>query len=228
MGSPGPRSAGGSAARLQGVGARPGRPWRGRQLLYANWRELGHVLVAGLAGGGAEVVLTSLVAALTARCRPEELRLWTIASRRTLPDQLAGLPHQRAGFVDPDDEAAVEAMLADARAELRRRMREEHRDPDRPTVVLVACELAQRSADAVDTGRGVDAGLDPGGQAVDLFGTPLTARVDGPASNGKGTGHHPTARPGNGPADRASEQPANQDSASTVPDTARTLVEVRC
>src|SRR5205823_6015648 len=49
------------------------------------------------------------------------------------------------------------------------------------------------------------------GQAVDLFGTPLTARVDGPATNGNGNGHHPAARPGNGRADRASEQPANQN-----------------
>lgn len=61
---------------LLAVGVAPSR-----ETVYANWRALGHVLVAGLPGGGTDVVLTTLVAALAARRRPDELRLSMIASR---------------------------------------------------------------------------------------------------------------------------------------------------
>ncbi|MFN8472170.1 MAG: LysM peptidoglycan-binding domain-containing protein [Anaerolineae bacterium] len=93
-----------------------------RDGVYAGWPELGHVLVAGLPGTGPDIVLTSLVSALTARCRPEDVSLWTIAGHRTLPQQLATLPHQREGFVDPGDAAAVRRVLDDLQRELTERI----------------------------------------------------------------------------------------------------------
>ncbi len=120
-----------------------------REMLYANWHELGHVLIAGLPGGGIEVVLTSLVAALTTRRRPDELRLWTIASRHMLPPQLLSLPHQSCNVIDPNDQGQVSAALDRVRTEVVRRIhRAEGRDasgwrphPDEPEIVLLAGEL---------------------------------------------------------------------------------------
>lgn len=116
--------------------------------VYANWHACGHVLIAGLPGGGAEVVLTSVIAALAAHCRPEELRLWTIASRRTLPAQLQHLPHQCCGLADPGDHVQVNRVLEHVRAELVRRMRSAEEDAGEasarraePEVVLVIGEL---------------------------------------------------------------------------------------
>jgi len=119
------------------------------ETLHANWRELGHVLVAGLPGGGADVILTSLLATLTARYRPDELRLWTIAEHRTLPSCLARLPHRCSDFIDPSDETGVRKALATMRAELVRRMREAEGgtewQPSRtePELVLVVGELGE-------------------------------------------------------------------------------------
>ena len=93
------------------------------EALYVNWSELGHVLVAGLPGVGAGVVLTSLVTSLAARCTPRQLRLWAIAEADLLPAQLRGLPHDDL-FVDGADECEVERTLGDLRAELSRRMNE--------------------------------------------------------------------------------------------------------
>ncbi len=129
---------------LLAVGVAPSR-----ETVYANWRALGHVLVAGLPGGGTDVVLTTLVAALAARCRPDELRLSMIASRRTLPRQLVDLPHQCGEAIDPEDDAGVRAVLAGLRAELVRRIRSTEADgapgwqpsPDQPELVLVLGEL---------------------------------------------------------------------------------------
>lgn len=151
-----------SGVRLAGLVPRTvGRPPRApmllpigvlpsRETLYANWRELGHVLVAGMPGGGTDVVLTSLLGALTARCRPDELRLVTIANRRTLPAGLLGLPHQARSPIEPTDEGAVRIALEDLRAELDRRMRRAERagtdrldgEPGLPDLVLVVGELA--------------------------------------------------------------------------------------
>ncbi|MGE0544369.1 MAG: LysM peptidoglycan-binding domain-containing protein, partial [Dehalococcoidia bacterium] len=124
------------------------------ETLYANWRELGHVLVTGLPGGGVEVALTSLVAALTARCRPEELHLWTIARRRSLPVGLLKLPHQR-GVIEPDDGARVGDLLGQLRAEIVRRLDvaghagEDGWRPqsDEPEFVLVVSELSELADD---------------------------------------------------------------------------------
>lgn len=90
--------------------------------LYANWLELGHVLVAGLPGSGTHVVLTSIVTALAARCSPDTLRLWTIAGRHVLPDQLRALPHHHGSFIDPADEGGLHSTLQALRAELERRV----------------------------------------------------------------------------------------------------------
>ncbi|MHB0929242.1 MAG: LysM peptidoglycan-binding domain-containing protein, partial [Candidatus Nanopelagicales bacterium] len=125
------------------------------QTLYANWRELGHILVAGLPGGGTEVVLTSVVSALATRCRPEELRLWTVADRRLLPPQLLQLPHQCGALVDPADEAGVSRVLQQVRAELIRRMRESEREGSfgrasqsvEPDLVLAIGELGNLKDD---------------------------------------------------------------------------------
>ncbi len=94
------------------------------QTLYANWRELGHILVAGLPAGGTDIVMTSLISALAAACHPKELRLWTIADRRLLAARLLQLPHQNGALIDPADEAEVSRVLELARTELMRRMRE--------------------------------------------------------------------------------------------------------
>lgn len=127
----------------------------GRETLYANWNELGHVLVAGLPGGGAEIVLTSLIGALTARCRPDEVCVMTIASRRTLPSAIFDLPHQSRGPIDPADEHAVREVLQELRSELDRRMRSLGHDtsgeePDaakRPEIVVVLGEVADLAGD---------------------------------------------------------------------------------
>jgi DNA-binding SARP family transcriptional activator/nucleoid-associated protein YgaU len=120
----------------------------GGETLYGDWGSLGHVLVAGLPGGGGEVVLTSLVAALAARHRPDALRLWTVADRRSLPPQLAGLLHHAGGVVEPDDEARVGAVLEHLREEIARRRRgegagggESVSEAAEPELVLVVGEL---------------------------------------------------------------------------------------
>ncbi|MFN8472782.1 MAG: LysM peptidoglycan-binding domain-containing protein [Anaerolineae bacterium] len=126
------------------------------EMLYVNWRALKHVLVAGVAGSGPDIVLTSLVSALAARCRPEELRLWTIASPRTLPPELAHLPHRCGELIDPADEARVADVLAEVAAELARRMGQVNDDPKQreagssgePEIVLVLGELADVDIDA--------------------------------------------------------------------------------
>lgn len=126
-----------------------------REVLYANWNDLGHVLVAGLPGGGTEVVLTSLVAALAARCRPDELRLWTIASQRTFPLQLLGLPHQCSALIDPNDEQRVSAVVDRIRTEIVRRTQSVDSnvghgwspDPDEPEIVIVMGELGDLGDD---------------------------------------------------------------------------------
>jgi len=116
----------------------------GQEILWANWTELRHVLIAGLPGGGPDVIFASLLAALAAHRRPDELRLWTVARRTTVPDQLRALPHQEYNLVDPDEEQ-VRSLLDDLRAELLRRMRGgEQAEPDvahEPEIVLLVDEM---------------------------------------------------------------------------------------
>jgi nucleoid-associated protein YgaU/DNA-binding SARP family transcriptional activator len=124
--------------------------------LFANWGELGHVLVVGLPGGGSDIILTSIVGTLAARGRPDELQVWTISDPRILPARLMQLPHQRSGFIDPSDEARLQQALDYLRAQLSARMRRSDSDPlqpwvpsrDEPELALVVAELA----DLVDDG----------------------------------------------------------------------------
>lgn len=117
----------------------------GRETLYVNWDELGHVLVAGLPGGGVDVVLTSLLGALSARRRPNELRLVTVASRRMLPSAVFDLPHQARKAIAPNDEDAMTEVLQALRQELERRMQLPGHDADgisdRPDIVVVIGDL---------------------------------------------------------------------------------------
>jgi hypothetical protein len=115
-----------------------------RRVLYVNWPAVGHVLVAGRTRGAISTVLTSLVASLVARARPEEVQLFTIARDQLLPKSLARLPHQGHGWVDPSDQVATGAALHDARAELLRRMERVERGgtvDTLPELVLIVPEL---------------------------------------------------------------------------------------
>lgn len=109
--------------------------------LFANWDALGHLLIAGGPGEGADIVLTGLVATLASRRHPDTLRLWAIARPQALPPELARLPHWGDPRVDPDDAARAGGLLADLRAELERR-RGESPDTPRPDLVLVLGEAA--------------------------------------------------------------------------------------
>jgi DNA-binding SARP family transcriptional activator/LysM repeat protein len=104
----------------------------------------GHVLVASLPGAGADVVLTSLVAALAARRTSSQLRLWTIAAAGQLPVVLDGLPHQVKPRADSHNLMETESALRDVRAELIRRMQrpEAEAPAEEPEIVLVVGELA--------------------------------------------------------------------------------------
>lgn len=125
------------------------------ETLFVDWSAVGHVLVAGLPGSGTDVALTSLVASLAARVRPDELRLWTIAAPQTLPSGLARLPHQSQAFVPPDDDPGVDAVLQMLRAEVAERLRKAPERDDRgwrpsasePEHVLVVAELGALADD---------------------------------------------------------------------------------
>jgi len=107
------------APPLVPIGVRPNG-----DTFLVNWREIGHVLVAGEPGGGEETVLASLVTALAARCGPDEVRLWTIANRRALPAEMRSLPHLACPRIDPEDEEGERAVLATLRDALSQRMRQ--------------------------------------------------------------------------------------------------------
>lgn len=138
------------------------------ETLYLSWDELGHVLIAAQPGEGANVVLTTVLAGLVARRRPDELRLMTIARQRGLPPQVAHLPHQTE-VVDLDDSEEVARVLRMARAELFRRMaRDEDEKSWRPTreqppMVIAIEELADVEDDGTTLellgSRGVSHGI---------------------------------------------------------------------
>jgi len=116
--------------------------------LFANYDILGHLLIAGAPGDGADVVLTALVAELAARHAPDELRLHALAARRALPGDLLALPHWDGARVDPADAAGVATLLAGLQRELDERRRDAvaPRDasdavPTRPLIALVLGEL---------------------------------------------------------------------------------------
>jgi two-component SAPR family response regulator/LysM repeat protein len=110
------------------------------QTLHADWQELGNLLIASMPGGGAEVVLTSLLANLVTRRSPKQLQLYTIADSRTISAQLRELPHQRA-VVDSSDEVACRRLLEDLRRELRRRMQAAEVSKGAPSLSIDDAEL---------------------------------------------------------------------------------------
>lgn len=122
----------------------------GRETIYVNWRELGHVLAASTDGGGAPTILTSLICALAARFRPDELHLRVIAGRHALPDELAALPHLYGNILDLANGEDVAKTLLETQAELDRRMQlaaacavsQTAIGPGWPELVLVIGELA--------------------------------------------------------------------------------------
>jgi DNA-binding SARP family transcriptional activator/LysM repeat protein len=123
-----------------------------RQILFVDWRALHHALVAGLQGQGADTILTSLLATLTARQRPSDLRLWMITPPRLLPAPLTRLPHLVRPPVAPDDAEGVIATIDEVRAELEARLAGPPDEVRRaPELALVVGELADldQHADAL-------------------------------------------------------------------------------
>lgn len=123
----------------------------GQEALWTNWPLLGHVLITGLPGGGTEVILTSLLAALTAHRRPDELRLWMLGRGTNLPEQLQRLPHLRPTLTDPGD-GTIGTVLEEVRTELLERMRVDGEGvppstEKRPELVLVVNELGELPRD---------------------------------------------------------------------------------
>jgi nucleoid-associated protein YgaU/two-component SAPR family response regulator len=130
-----------------------------RQVYSVAWASLGHVLVASLPGHGADTILTSLVATLTSRRSPAELRIWLIAAPRSLPAPLFDLPHV-ARVVDPTDEAALLLAADELRAELDRRTNHTPPGPDLLVVVPELSTLGQHADRfALLAGRGLDLGV---------------------------------------------------------------------
>ncbi len=110
-----------------------------RQVFFAAWRSLGHVLVASLPAQGAETILTSLIATLTSRRSPEQMQMWLIASDRAIPAPLYELPHL-SRIIDPTDTAALETAITELRSELDRRATS---DPAPVDLTVVIPQLAQ-------------------------------------------------------------------------------------
>ena len=107
-----------------------------RQTYWTAWPSLGNLLVASLPGHGADTILTSLVATLTARRSPEQLRLWLIAAPRALPAPIFDVPHL-VEVVDPGDDAAVAELVDRLRAEIDARSGQR----PQPDLVVVMPEL---------------------------------------------------------------------------------------
>jgi len=112
-----------------------------RRVLYANSSTAGAMLVAGRTSSGVRELQAALVVDRARRQRPDELYLLTIASPARLEPRLVELPHQRAGFVDPNGEQIVAGVLEELRQELERRL--EHGQADSPDVLLVVDEWAE-------------------------------------------------------------------------------------
>ncbi|MGI9147427.1 MAG: LysM peptidoglycan-binding domain-containing protein [Chloroflexota bacterium] len=95
-----------------------------RQEYLATCTSLGHVLIASLPGHGADTIVTSLVATLTARRSPEQLRVWIIAHPRGLAAPVFDFPHV-VRTVDPGDDGGLSLAAEDLQAELDRRAPDE-------------------------------------------------------------------------------------------------------
>jgi DNA-binding SARP family transcriptional activator/LysM repeat protein len=115
-----------------------------RQTYWAVWRSLGNVLVASLPGHGADTILTSLVATLTARRSPEQLRMWLVAQPRALPAPLFDVPHL-VQSVDPGDDVAVAQLVDQLRDEIDARS-EQRPQADLVVVVPELTSLGEQAA----------------------------------------------------------------------------------
>lgn len=91
-----------------------------RQVFSAAWPAMGHVLVASLPGRGADTILTSLLATLTAHRSPQELRVWVVARPRAFPAPIDELPHLDA-TMNPDDAEDRAGLVARVRTEIEQR-----------------------------------------------------------------------------------------------------------
>ncbi|MBV9893706.1 MAG: hypothetical protein JO020_06040, partial [Chloroflexi bacterium] len=116
-----------------------------RQVYWAGWHALGHVLVVSLPGHGADTILASLVATLAARRSPEQLRVWTIGSPRALPAPFFEFPHV-VRQVDPADGDALGEAIEQLRAEVDRRAVEAPPYPDLLVVVPELGSLGEHAA----------------------------------------------------------------------------------
>ena len=116
-----------------------------KQIFSATWDGIGHILVVSVPQHGADTILTSLVATITARRPPEQVRIWMVAPPRALPAPLFEVPHL-ARLIDPASEQDLERLRDDLRAELERRAA--HRQAGEPDLVVVISELSALGAHA--------------------------------------------------------------------------------
>ena len=110
------------------------------RVLYAERSAAGPLLVAGERSAGVYDLLEYLVVDEARRKLPDALYLLTIGTPSRLSSELAGLPHQRAGIVDPADTAGVEQLLDELQSELERRLQAGQNSS--PDVLLVVDEWA--------------------------------------------------------------------------------------
>ncbi|MBV9545549.1 MAG: hypothetical protein JOY61_14355, partial [Chloroflexi bacterium] len=116
------------------------------QILSGAWPALGNLLIASHPGHGADVILTSLLATLAARCSPDQLRMWMVAEPRALPAPLGAMPHlQRT--LDPSNTTELDRLLADLRHELDHRATETGGYPELVVVLAELTQLRERSAE---------------------------------------------------------------------------------
>jgi len=92
------------------------------RVLYVERSVAGPLLVAGERSAGVYDLFEYLVVDEARRKLPDALYLLTIGTPTRLSPELAELPHQRAGIVDPADTAAVEQLLDELQSELERRL----------------------------------------------------------------------------------------------------------
>ncbi len=141
-----------------------------RQVFSAAWPAVGHLLVASLPGRGADTILTSLLATVTAHRSPHELRAWIVARYRSLPAPLEQLPHLDA-TIDPDDAEELAGLVARLRAELDQRAL----GGAWPELVIVVAELTSLVECAVDLQPLLGAAACCGVRLIAATSEPLTA-----------------------------------------------------
>jgi DNA-binding SARP family transcriptional activator len=116
------------------------------QILSGAWPALGNLLIASHTGHGADVILTSLLATLAARCSPDQLQVWLVAEPRALPGPVADMPHV-ARTVDPSNAVALDALLEDLRHELDRRAAGSEEDSELVVAIAELTRLGERCAE---------------------------------------------------------------------------------